>query len=70
MIRCRILNFKNFDFMLMVKKYSVCRFAPRPVHVLDKFPHGKRFYSPYGKFNDIDAKNKQKSAILLVREPG
>jgi hypothetical protein len=33
----------------MVKKYSVCRFAPRPVRVLDKFPDGKRFFSPYCK---------------------
>jgi hypothetical protein len=67
MIRCRILNFKNFDFISMVKKYSVCRFASRPVHVLDKFPHGERFFSPYGKnlspcgkFNDIDAKQTKK----------
>jgi hypothetical protein len=73
MIRCRILNFKNFDFISLVKKYSVCRFAPRPVRVLYKFPHGERFFSPYGKnlsscgkFNDIDAKHKQKSAILPV----
>jgi hypothetical protein len=43
--------------------------------VLDKFPHGERFFSPYGKnlspcgkFNDIDAKHKQKSAILPMRE--
>jgi hypothetical protein len=43
--------------------------------VLDKFPHGERFFSPYGKnrspcgkFNYIDAKHKQKSAILPVRE--
>jgi hypothetical protein len=76
MIRCRILNFKNFDFISMVKKYSVCSFAPRPVRVLDKFPHCERFFSPYGKnlslcgkFNDIDAKHKHKSAILPVREP-
>jgi hypothetical protein len=65
MIRCRILNFKNFDFILMVKKYRVRRFAPSPVLVLDKFPHGERFFSPYGKylspcgkFNDIIAKHK------------
>jgi hypothetical protein len=65
MIGCRILNFKNFDFILMVKKYRVRRFAPSPVLVLDKFPHGKRFFSPYGKnlspcgkFNDIIAKHK------------
>jgi hypothetical protein len=75
MIGCRILNFKNFDFIFMVKKYSVCHFVPSPARVLDKFPHGKRFFSPYGKylshcgkFNDIDAKHKQKSAILPVRE--
>jgi hypothetical protein len=44
--------------------------------VLDQFPHGERFFSPYsknlspcGKFNDINAKHKQKSAILPVREP-
>jgi hypothetical protein len=30
-------------------------------------PHGKNL-SPYGKFNDIDAKHKQKSAILSVRD--
>jgi hypothetical protein len=49
MIRCRILNFKIFNFFSMVKKYSVCRFAPRPVRVLDKFPHSERFFSPFGK---------------------
>jgi hypothetical protein len=76
MIRCRILNFNNFDFISLVNKYSVCRFAPRPVRVLDKFPHDERFFSPYGKnlspcgkFNDINAKHKQKTAILPVREP-
>jgi hypothetical protein len=76
MIRCRILNFKIVDFISMVKKYSVCRFAPRPVRVLDMLPYGERFFSPYsknlspcGKFNDIDAKCKQKSAIFPVREP-
>jgi hypothetical protein len=64
MIRCKILNFKNFDFILIVKKYSVCRFVPSPVRVLDKFVHGERFFSPYGKnlspcgkFNDSDAKH-------------
>jgi hypothetical protein len=74
MTHCRILNFKNFVFISMVKKYSVCRFAPRPVRVLDKFPHSERFFSPYGKnfspcgkFNDIDAKHKPKSAIFTVR---
>jgi hypothetical protein len=77
MIRCRILNFKNFNFISTAKKYNICRFAPCPVCVLDKFPHGERFFSPYsknlspcGKFNDINAKNKQKSAILPVLEPG
>jgi hypothetical protein len=76
MICCRIFNFKNFGFISMVKKYCVCHFAPCPVHVLDKFPHSERFFSlysknlsPCGKFNDIDAKHKQKSAILPVREP-
>jgi hypothetical protein len=41
------------------------RFAPSPVLVLDKFPHGERFFSPYGKnlspcgkFNDIITKHK------------
>jgi hypothetical protein len=75
MIRWTILNFKNFDFILMVKKNSVRRFAPSLLRVLDKFLHGERFFSPYGKnlspwgkFNDIDAKHKQKSAILPVRE--
>jgi hypothetical protein len=60
----------------MVKKYSVCRFAPRRVRVLDNVPHGERFFSPYvknlspcSKFIDIDAKHKQKSVILPVREP-
>jgi hypothetical protein len=75
MIRCRILNFKNFDFILMVIKYRVPRFNLSQVRVLDKFPHGERFFSPYGKnllpcgkFNDIDAKHKQKSVTLLGRE--
>jgi hypothetical protein len=61
--------------MLKFKKYRVRRFAPSPVRVLDKFPHGKQFFSPCGKnlspcgkFNDIDAKHKQKSAIFTVRE--
>jgi hypothetical protein len=58
----------------MIKMYSVCRFIPSPVCVLDKFPHGEKFFWPYGKnllpcgkFNDIDAKHK-KNAILHVRE--
>jgi hypothetical protein len=75
MIRFRILKFKNFNFILMAKKYSVCGFVPSPVCVLDKFPQGERFFSPYGKnlsqcgkFNDIDANYKQKSAILPVQE--
>jgi hypothetical protein len=46
-IRRKILNFKIF--VLKFKKYRVRRFAPSPVSVLDKFPHGKRFFSPYGK---------------------
>jgi hypothetical protein len=60
----------------MFKKNRVRRFVPRPVRVLDKFPHGERFFSPYdkhlspcGKFNYIDAKHKQKTVILPVREP-
>jgi hypothetical protein len=51
--------------MLKIKKYRVRRFAPSPVRVLDQFPHGERFLSPYDKnlspcdkFNDIDAKHK------------
>jgi hypothetical protein len=75
MIHCRILNFKNFAFILMVKKYRVRRFAPSLVLVLDKFPHGERFFSPYcknlsqcSKFNGINAKHKQNSANLPVRE--
>jgi hypothetical protein len=59
----------------MVKKDSVCRFDPSSVRVLDKFPYGERFFSPYGKnlspcgkFNDINAKNKQTSVILPMRE--
>jgi hypothetical protein len=54
----------------MVKKHIGCRFSPSPVLVMDKFPHGESFFSPYGrnllpcgKFNDIDDKHKQKSAI-------
>jgi hypothetical protein len=35
--------------MLKFKKYMVLRFAPGPVRVLDQFPHGERFFSPYGK---------------------
>jgi hypothetical protein len=35
--------------MLKLKKYRVRRLAPSQVRVLDKFPHGKRFFSPYGK---------------------
>jgi hypothetical protein len=61
--------------MLKFKKYRVRRFAPSPLFVLDKFPHGERFFSlygknfsPCGKFNDIEAKHEQKSAILPVRE--
>jgi hypothetical protein len=61
--------------MLKFKKYRyrVRSFAPSPVRVLDKFRHGARFFSPYGKNlspygNDIDAKHKQKSVILPVRE--
>jgi hypothetical protein len=75
-IRCRILNFKNFDFIQWLKSIVFTGFAPRPVRVLDKFPYGKRFFSPYGKnlspcgkFNDIDATHKQKSAILPMWEP-
>jgi hypothetical protein len=51
MIRCRILNFINFDFFLMVKKYRVRRFAPSLVLVLEKFPHSERFFSPYSKIS-------------------
>jgi hypothetical protein len=61
--------------MLKFEKYRVCRFAPSPLHVLDKFPHGNRFFSlygknlsPCGKFNDIDAKHNQKSVIFTMRE--
>jgi hypothetical protein len=71
MTLCRILNFKKFDFIFMVKKYSVGCFVPSPLRVL----YGERFFSPYGKnlspsgkFNDIDAKHEQKSAILPVGE--
>jgi hypothetical protein len=56
---------KHSFLMLKFKKYSVGRFAPGPVLVLDKFPHSERFFSPYGKnlsprgkFNDIIAKHK------------
>jgi hypothetical protein len=63
--------------ILKFKKYRVRHFAPspRPVRVLDQFPHGERFFSPHGKnlspcgkFNDIDV--KQKSALFTVRETG
>jgi hypothetical protein len=61
--------------MLKFKKYRVRCFAPSPVRVLDKFAHGDRVFSPYdknllpcGKFNDIDAKHKQKSVIFPMRE--
>jgi hypothetical protein len=57
--------------MLKFKKYRVHRFPPS----LDKFLQGERLFSPYGKnllpcgkFNDIDAKHKQKSVILPARE--
>jgi hypothetical protein len=44
------LKFLKFSFlMLKFKKYMVRRFAPSPVSVLDKFPHGERFFSPYSK---------------------
>jgi hypothetical protein len=69
------LNFKIFVLILKFKKYRVSRFAPSTVRVLDQFPHGERFFLPYGKnnlpcgkFNDIDAKYKQKSEIFTVRE--
>jgi hypothetical protein len=35
--------------MLKFKQYTVRHFAPSPVCVLDKFLHGERFFSPYGK---------------------
>jgi hypothetical protein len=35
---------------------SVRRFAPRPVRVVDKFPHGERFFSTYGKNLSPDGK--------------
>jgi hypothetical protein len=72
MIRCKILNFKNFDFISMVEQCIVFAasllgryvswtssrtardFSPRTVKISR---------SPCGKFNDIDAKHKQKSAI-------
>jgi hypothetical protein len=40
---------KHSFLMLKFKKYRVRRFARSPVLVLDKFPHGERFFSPYGK---------------------
>jgi hypothetical protein len=66
----------KFSFlMLKFKKYRVRRFTPSQVRVLNQLPHGERFFSRYGKnlspcgkFNDIDSKNKQKSAIFTVRE--
>jgi hypothetical protein len=35
--------------MLQFEKYRLRRFAPSPVRFLDKFPHGERCFSPYGK---------------------
>jgi hypothetical protein len=61
--------------MLKFKKYRIRCFAPSPVRVLDQFPNGERFFSfygknlsPWGKFNDINAKHKQKSVIFTLRE--
>jgi hypothetical protein len=54
--------------------YRDHRFAPSLVRILDKFPHGERFFSPdgknlspCGKFNDNDAKQK-KICAFTVRE--
>jgi hypothetical protein len=35
--------------MLKLKNNRVRHFTPSPVRVLDKFPHGERFFSPYSK---------------------
>jgi hypothetical protein len=61
-----ILNIKIFLLILKFKKYSVRRFAPCPVRVLDKFPHGKRFFSPYGKISPraLNPPTKCKQFIL------
>jgi hypothetical protein len=61
--------------MLKFKKYRVRRFAPSPVRVLDQFPHGERFFSPYGKIPPravnlmTSMQNiKQKFAIFTMQE--
>jgi hypothetical protein len=68
MIRCRILNLKNFDFISMVKKYSICRFSPRPERVLDKFPHGGDF-SPHTVKISCRAVNSMTSMKNINKNP-
>jgi hypothetical protein len=54
--------------MFKFKNYSVRRFSPSSVRVLYKFRTARdcspRNLSMCSKFNDIDAKHKQKSVIL------
>jgi hypothetical protein len=51
MVRCRILNFKNFDFILRVKKYSVePLLLARYVSWTSSFM-ARDFSSPYGKIS-------------------
>jgi hypothetical protein len=52
--------------MLKFKMY-IRRFAPSPVRVLDKFPHGERFFSPYGKTDK--QWNRQNSILFHVTIP-
>jgi hypothetical protein len=66
MIRCRILNFKNFDFISVVKKYSIV-FASSLLARYVSWTSSRTArdsvnLSPCSKFYDIDAKHKQKSA--------
>jgi hypothetical protein len=41
--------------------YRVRRFTPSPVRVLNKFPHGERFFSPYGKNLSLCGKSSNQS---------
>jgi hypothetical protein len=53
-----VKDFKFSFLMLKFKKYRVCRFAPRRVRVLDKFPHGEELSSKHYNFFDIEMKSK------------
>jgi hypothetical protein len=63
----------KFSFsILKFKKYRVCRFIHSPVRVIDKFPHGERFFSPCGKNlsekGDKKKKEEKKCTILVKKE--